>query len=174
LILVNQPDQDLVSEFIDAAAQNAAKARQLLSQHPELIHARWVHGESVLHFLAVENFIDGVRFLAENGADPNMVNEFGDPPLIDVAFLGNAEVAEILLANGADPNGRSRTRDNVLHCAVRSGNSRLVRMLLDAGADPTYRTDFDETVFDALPADPAHRESIIVVLAEYEIHPGAV
>jgi hypothetical protein len=40
-----------------------------------LINARWLHGETVLHFLAVEGFTEGVKFLAERGADVNAVNE---------------------------------------------------------------------------------------------------
>jgi hypothetical protein len=41
-----------------------------------------------LHFLAVEGFIEGVRFLAGCGADVNAAKKFGDAPLIDLARLG--------------------------------------------------------------------------------------
>jgi ankyrin repeat protein len=159
----------LLGEFIDAAVENQDKARQLLSTHPDLLHARWLHGETVLHFLTIEGYIDGVRFLARNGADVNAPNEFVDVPLLDAASLGNDEVAEVLLAHGADPNATSEAQGNVLHCAVRSGNAHLVRRLIEAGADPNYRTDFDETVFDALPDDFETRTAIVAVLKEYGI-----
>ena len=161
------PDRVLVGQLIDAACEDHEKARRLLSQHPDLLQARWVHGETALHFLAIENYAQGVRFLAENGADVNAPDDFGDAPLIDVATLGNDAVAEVLLAFGADPNATSETRDNVLHCAVRSGSSRLVRLLLRAGAHPSYLTDAEETVFDALPEDPERRIEIIAISDEF-------
>jgi uncharacterized protein len=74
-----------------------------------------VGSETVLHFLAVEGFTEGVTFLAEHGADVDAVNEFGDCSLIDVAVLGHSDIAAVLLRHGADPKASSETRDNVLH-----------------------------------------------------------
>src|SRR5687768_14260959 len=115
--MIKLPKQ-LIGEFVDAVVQDSDRAKHLLSIHPQLINARWIHDETVLHFLALEGYIDGVRFLAEWGADVNIENEFGDTPLIDVAVLGNVEVAQILLNHGANPNTYSETRHNPLDCAV--------------------------------------------------------
>src|SRR5262245_55968258 len=93
----------LIGEFIDEAVRDHQRASQLLAAHPDLINARWIHGETVLHFLAVEGFIEGVTFLAERGADVNRVNEFGDAPLIDVAVLGHTDIAAVLIRHGANP-----------------------------------------------------------------------
>jgi ankyrin repeat protein len=164
----------LIGEFIDAVVQDPQKAAALLSEHPDLINARWIHDETVLHFLAVEGFAEGVRFLAARGADIDAVNEFGDSALVDVAGLGIYEIAEILLGHGANPNASSPTRDNALHCAVRSCNARLVTLLLNAGANPQYVTYLGESVFDALDesgADPTEREAILAVLADYGVRP---
>ena len=159
----------LVGEFIDAAVRDHARAVALLATHPDLLDARWLHGETVLHFLAVEGFVEGVKFLAGRGADVNAVNEFGDSPLIDVAVSGETDIAEVLLRHGADPNATSTTRDNALHCAVQAGNDRLVALLLDAGADSRYRTDLGESVFDAVPAAGAKRDRMLAVLAEHGV-----
>jgi ankyrin repeat protein len=118
--MVNLP-KELVGEFIDAVVQDRDRAKYLLSAHPHLIDARWIHNETVVHFLAVEGFSDAVKFLAECGADVNAVNEVGDSPLIDVVVLGNVEAAQVLLRHGANPNANSVTRNNPLDCAVRSG-----------------------------------------------------
>ncbi len=56
-------DQELTADFIDAAAHDQPKARRLLEEHPGLRDARWIHDETVLHFLAVEGYDDAVRFL---------------------------------------------------------------------------------------------------------------
>src|SRR5437867_2441755 len=94
----------LVDEFVDAVVEAPNKADALLREHPNLLNARWIHNETVLHFLAIEGFAEGVRFLASRGADVNAVNEFGDSALIDVAVLGNDEIADALLRHGANPN----------------------------------------------------------------------
>jgi len=159
----------LIGEFIDAVVQDQKRAAGLLAEHPDLLNARWIHDETVLHFVAVEGFAEGVRFLASHGADVNAVNEFGDSALIDVAVLGLDEIADTLLRHGANPNALSATRDNALHAAVRSGNDRLVKLLLGAGADGGYRTDLGESVFDAVNEVPDQRDAILASLAEYGI-----
>jgi uncharacterized protein len=163
----------LIGEFIDASVRDHERAAGLLAEHPDLINARWLHGETVLHFVAVEGFPDSVRFLAERGADVNAVNEFGDSPLIDVAVLGHTDIADVLLRHGANPNARSETREPILHCAVERGNDHLVALLLAAGADAGYRTDLGGSVFDAVPPSGAERESILAVLAQHGVIPDA-
>jgi ankyrin repeat protein len=163
----------LIGEFIDAAVKDRVRADQLLSAHPNLIHARWIHDETVLHFLAIEGFTEAVRFLAERGADVNAVNEFGDTALSDVVYIGMTDAAEVLLYHGADPNVSSRTRDCMLDRAVRSGDTRLVALLLAAGADGRYVTDLGGTVFDALPESGEERESMLAILAWHGIVPDA-
>jgi ankyrin repeat protein len=163
----------LIMQFIEAVANNRERASELLSAHPNLISARWMHDETIVHFLAVEGFPEAVTFLAEHGADLNAVNEFGDTPFIDVAVLGFNDIAEVLLRHGANPNAGSATRNNALDCAVRAGNSGLVAMLLEAGANARYLTDLGETVFDAIPKSDQHRKDILTVLAQHGIKADA-
>src|SRR5687768_10078468 len=108
-------DASTTGEFIDAVVLDQSKAAEMLRHEPLLRDARWIHEETVLHFLCIEGKAAHVRLLGEWGFDPNAVNEFGDTPLIDVAVLGRDDVAAVLLDLGADPNARSATRDNVLH-----------------------------------------------------------
>src|SRR5258708_39367871 len=107
-------DKELVEEFIDAAVLDQTKADALLREHPELREARWIHEETIPHFLSVEGYSEAVRFLCQLGFDVNVPNAFGDPPLIDVATLGDDKTASVLLLHGANPNATSDTRDNVL------------------------------------------------------------
>jgi len=165
---------ELFDELVDAAAQDHSRARRLLSEHPELLTARGRFGETPLHFLATEGFVEAVRFLGQLGADANLANESGHTPLMDAAIVGGDQMAEVLLALGANPNATSTSFDNVLHAAARSGNQRLVGLLLDAGANARYRTDLNETIFDALPADAKLRAPILKVLAEHGVTEGAV
>jgi ankyrin repeat protein len=162
-------DQSVLAEFIDAAVKDPTKAIRLLDANPALRSARWIHDETALHFFAVEGYTDAVKLLGQLGFDPNLPNEFGDAPLIDVAVLGNDTIAELLLDMGANPNAQSDTRDNVLNCAVRSGNARLVQLLIERGARTDYATELGESIFDALPNKPAKRAAIEEVLQKYGI-----
>lgn len=157
-----------LDEFLDAAVRSPRRARDMLRAHPDLLTARCLHGETPLHFLAVEGYGRAVEFLAEQGADPDATNEFGDTALVDVATLGKLDVAVVLLQLGANPNATSRTRTCVLHAAVCSGYAELAARLLEAGARWDYRTDLDETVWDAVAKAPVRqREALAEVLARH-------
>ena len=163
--------KELIGDFIDAAVRDPGRAETLLRAHPELLNARWIHDETVLHFLAIEGFASGVAFLLEHGADVDAVNEFGDSALIDVVSLGEVAIARLLLAHGANPNVTSKTKDSPLHTAVQSGDAALAELLLEAGADAGARTDLDESILDVAPYAGEERERMLAVLARFGVTP---
>ncbi len=63
-------NRDIVGQFVDAAAQDPIRADRLLGGHPNLRSAIWL-GESLLRFLAIENYAEGVRYLAQRGWNVN-------------------------------------------------------------------------------------------------------
>jgi len=126
-----------VGEFMDAVVNAPARASEMLRTNPALLDARWIHDETVLHFLSIEKYTEGVRFLIGAGAQVDATNEFGDTALVDVARLGNTTIAKLLIEAGANPNASSSAGDNMLHQAVFSGNAELAELLIGAGA----RTD---------------------------------
>ena len=159
----------LVGEFIDAVVDDPGQARRLLSRKPELLNARWILGETVLHFLAVEGFDDAVRRLVEWGADVDLVNTFGEPPLLDCVVLGKEPLVELLLSHGANPHVVSKTMGPLLLTAVRCGRPGVVRRLLAAGADARVRSELDESVFDVLPPQPEQRDAMLSLFSELGI-----
>jgi ankyrin repeat protein len=80
-----------------------------------------------------------LELLLECGADPNLLDFWGESALYNAADTGQVEMARALLAAGANPNVQSRD-DMWLHtpliCATMRGNVEMVRLLLAAGADP--------------------------------------
>ena len=170
--MIDDARHELIREFITAVVEDPPRAEHLLRQDQSLVNARWMHDETVLHFLAIERFADAVRFLITHGADVNTVNEFGDSPLVDVAAVSTNEIARMLLAAGADPNGpETPFRYCPLHNAARKGNAELVRLLLDAGANPHYVNGYRDTIFDALDegASAEERERIVDLLESYGV-----
>jgi ankyrin repeat protein len=84
-----------------------AAATALLENEPSLIYERNGIGETVLHFLAVENNQPAVEWLHARGADLNVTNEFGTPLLFEVAQLGYRDLFVWLVQHGADPNKKT-------------------------------------------------------------------
>ena len=115
---------EVVGDFIDAVVRDPVKADAMLAARPQLLNTRWLHEETVLHFVAIGEFTDAVRFLALRGADVNAVNEFGDSALIDVAGLGFVEIVNVLLNHGADANATAPITGNPLHAAAFSVTPR--------------------------------------------------
>jgi hypothetical protein len=87
--------------------EGPCQGKKLLQKHPELKSARWL-GESLLRFLAVENYAEGVRFLAtglvHRGTRPRR-----GPILIDATLTGAAEAVSTHFSLGADPRFLDRT-----------------------------------------------------------------
>ncbi len=90
--------------FRDAVAgHDFTRAEFLLAGAPDMIGRKNGIGETVLHWLAVEDDLDAVKWLSGHGADLNSRNEFGTPVVFEVALLGYTELFRWLIANGADP-----------------------------------------------------------------------
>lgn len=126
--------RDTIAEFIDCVVERPAEAEAMFQRFPDLLDARWIHQESILHFLAVEGFHSAVSRLAQLGWDLNTTNEFGDTALIDVALIGDTKMAELLLRTGADPNFRSPTYGTALECAIEADNGPMIDLLRSSGA----------------------------------------
>ena len=76
-------------------------AEKLLKIQPTLLHDRNGIGETVLHFLAVEDCLPAVAWLYQRGASLDTKNEFGTPALFEAAELGYTQLVEWFIANGA-------------------------------------------------------------------------
>lgn len=78
---------------------------------------------------------DGVRWLLENGAEVDAVDQFGNTALTHRSRSAkDLEVARALLAHGADPNATGSR--SPLAAAAEWLNVEGVVLLLEAGADP--------------------------------------
>lgn len=84
---------EMVKHLIDLGARpnsNGEKPYPLQAA----VSSRWKQCEQV------------VSLLLEHGADPNLSDGFGLPPLHEAAYLGSANMVTWLLEHGADPNLR--------------------------------------------------------------------
>jgi ankyrin repeat protein len=77
-------------------------AEQLLEKNPSLCNARNGIGETVLHFLSVENDESGVAWLSTRGFSIDTKNDFGTPAVFEVAQLGYHSLLNWFISSGAD------------------------------------------------------------------------
>jgi len=73
--------------------------------------------------------IEVVKFLLQNGADPNISNNFGCTPLIIACFEGHFEICSLLLEN-SDINAQLTDGNTALHLAVEKNNLEMVNFIL--------------------------------------------
>jgi len=90
-------------EFRNAVYGRAfTEAEALLRKIPQLISITNGIGETALHFLAVENNVEGVSWLHSKGADINTKNHFGIPVIFEVAQLGYKDLLIWFVGKEAD------------------------------------------------------------------------
>ncbi|XP_025110079.1 putative IQ motif and ankyrin repeat domain-containing protein [Pomacea canaliculata] len=77
----------------------ALRTRHLMS----IIECEDANGNTPLSEAATAGHVESIKFLLENGADPNTKGQFQRTPLYRAAFAGHMEAVECLLQNGADP-----------------------------------------------------------------------
>ncbi len=100
-------------------AGRRAEARALLDRHPGLLDALGRHGRIQLVHRAVESGrLDGIRLMAELGFELSGTTRHDGAgvylqttPLHNAAWMGNLEMAKLLVELGADPNARDPNYD---------------------------------------------------------------
>ena len=108
-----------------------------------------------LEYAVYHSPIAFIRTLLEIGADPNLDDHSGFPPLIAALSCHQitpgharrhdvAEMLALLLSFGADPNQRGINDYTALHMAASVNHPESVRLLLEAGANPLLRTRIDD------------------------------
>jgi ankyrin repeat protein len=104
-------------EFRNAVySHDFVRAEELLRSQPGLLHFANGIGETVLHFLAVENDQEAVAWLHARGADIDTKNTFGTPVLFEVASLGYKDLFQWFVAKGANVRATdSEDQDLVLY-----------------------------------------------------------
>ena len=93
-------------------------------------------GEGALHIVTKRGDAKYLRYLLQQGANPNLKDGQGNTPLILAVVTGHDELVPILTAAKANANLGNSGGETPLIMAVHRRNLDLVRTLVDAGADP--------------------------------------
>jgi len=109
-----------------------AAAEKLLAECPRLIDARDGLGETVLHFLAVENDMEGVSWLFARGFSLNEKNKFGTPTIFEVAQLEYRELFTWFVHNGVDLSVRDRDGNDIVANLLEYGKEGMAQFVATA------------------------------------------
>ena len=118
-------------EFKNAVyVKDFSKAEVLLRQVPELFKIRNSIGETVLHFLAVENDIEGVTWLKDRSFDLDTKDFLGRPVIFQVAQLGYKELFLWFIKNGANVHVQDEDGQDILNYLLDYGSSQVVALVV--------------------------------------------
>lgn len=129
-------------KFLEAIEDKdgAAATEMLNAPGSTIVNARDIStGRTGLHIVTERRDLTWVGFLLQEGADPNIRDTNGVPPLMIAVRLGFVGGIEALLRGGARVDVADNTGETPLMSAVHSRNTEMMRVLLQAGADPDKR-----------------------------------
>lgn len=124
--------------------------------------------ESELIHCCVKKSIEKVKWLLDNGANPDIQDSRGSTVLFECGYkLG---LAKVLIENGANVNIKDKQGKTALMYAVRSDNVSFVKFLLENGANPCIYDNHYQTAYghiDALTAETPDTKYISDLLRSY-------
>jgi ankyrin repeat protein len=126
---VQAGDHDGVQPIHGASIFNngdSSKVFGLLLKHGANIHVRAQEGGTPLQYALSRGTIDAVRFLLQNGADPDSRHITGTPALFQAVDASRHTIVDLLLENGADI-GVVHRGASVLHELAVYGDAEMMR-----------------------------------------------
>ena len=92
---------------------------------------------------------DVVRFLLEQNAELDVIDQYGNNALWAACYAENSDCIDVLIQAGIDINHQnSASGATALIFAASSGREKVVEQLLAADADPDLKTHDDFTALD--------------------------
>ena len=105
----------------------------------------YLHGETKLHYLVVENDYNAVKELILAGESVNSFNKFGHTPLMDCLTLNNRLMITLLLESGSNINAIDKEGNTPLHHAyINQCPKKIIGILIQYGADSNIKNIYDE------------------------------
>jgi ankyrin repeat protein len=131
-------------------AGDLAASKKFLASDKQLLNTHSRDGFTPLGFAAFFSRDEIVRFLLDEGADPNIAaaNDFKVAPLHSAVAAKSFEITKLLLDRGANPNARQQGDYTPLHGAAHNNSIDIVTALLQSGADKHVQAKDGKTAMD--------------------------
>jgi len=113
----------------------------------------YLAAETPLTQAVLDNDVEQVKELIDEGADVNELNDDYESPLLVTSYTDddhlNLEMLKLLLDNGANPSIGDADDWTILHAAASMGDKQAIDLLLKYGADINQQDSSGETpIFD--------------------------
>ena len=107
-------------------------AEKFLVDNPSLVALRNGIGETVLHYMAVENDQEAVAWLHARGFSLNETNAFDIPVVFEVAQLGYKELLLWFVDNGGDLSAKDGDGNDILAHLLQYEEVEMARFVENA------------------------------------------
>ena len=138
-------------KFIEAVKKKDGNEVQMMLDKPgtTVVNARDIStGRTALHFVVDRRDVTWIRYLGQQGANPNIADDDGVTPLMLASRLGFIEGVQALIGVGAQVNVANKAGETPLIFGILSRNRPLVEVLLQAGADAERRDNAGRSARD--------------------------
>jgi hypothetical protein len=123
------------------------------------VNAKDDDGKSSLHYTAIYNNLELIKYLVSNGANVNERDKFNRIPLHYAADEGHLEIVKHLILNGSEIDAKAPFYLQMgsmeftlgctsLHLAARNGHLEVVKYLVSKGADVNFKNNEDQNALD--------------------------
>jgi len=136
-----------------AAIQNHQHEKlEALLRSGEDVEQKNKFGTRPLSFAVNHHDIKSVKLLLEYGANPNVIDGYGEySPLSAASMRNQIETVKLLLDYGADVNYRYNKSETALTVATKGcKHFKIVQLLLEHGADPKIKDEFGHDTISGL------------------------
>ena len=148
MLQVQAEDGQFSNDFIFHVTETAEAAAELKRR----IDESHVDLREALSNAIAEGSLDEVK--RRLGKEARRINDrrpsTGSTPLSEAVFLGNLELAKLLIDRGAKINGTNRDGNTPLIVSTFMCRTEIVRFLLDKGATTSQKNDRGETALDVV------------------------
>jgi ankyrin repeat protein len=135
---------DYKSFFTAATKDNGAAVRQHIANgcSPDVQIPDGDGGKlSILHLVTYQGLEESTEALLDGGANPDILDSGGEPPMKMAIVKGHKHVVELLLDRGASVDIRMPGGETLLHVALMAGQTDIAQMLMKRGANPDVPND---------------------------------
>jgi ankyrin repeat protein len=149
-----------VDVFAAIACNDVQRITSILRTEPKAGETRNPAGVPALHQAVKLDRKEIVKLLLDKGTDPDIrskakgIGHYDETALLQAAFWGRLEIAEMLIKRGARVNAKAARGVVPLHEAARMGHVDLARLLVKHGADANAKDDDGKTPLDWAEAGP--------------------
>src|SRR5688572_6585463 len=118
--LVNEGERDAALELISGGTD---------------VNQLAVDGTTALHWAVYRKDVELVEMLLDEGANPNIRNDYGASPMTVASEHGNYPIMKALVDAGGDIESANSEGQTLLMAVARTGNIETAKLLLDKGAN---------------------------------------